>query len=264
MLRSFVRVGLFGLLVLGQPLIAHAAIVDLIPVKDTYIQQGTPPTGPSQTNFGNAAEMVIKGGTGTSATIRKGYMQFDVSSLVPSQISSAALELEVNLQNSGGGSASYTYNVEVWGLNDGSNEAWIEGTGQTGVTGATPPSPLVWNNAPANLNANLFDTSLATLLGNFTISVTADNQTVGQLYGINSTTSPGLLSFLQDDTDGLVTLMLRRVDASGSNNLSFASLNHATRAAPTLSVEAIPEPSSILFCTGLLGVGMWMVRRRAS
>ncbi len=61
-------------------------------------------------------------------------MQFDISSLVPSQIANAALALEVNLQNSGGGSASYTYNVEVWGLNDGCNEAWIEGTGQTGVT----------------------------------------------------------------------------------------------------------------------------------
>ncbi len=37
---------------------------------------------------------------------------------------------------------------------------------------------------------------------NFTISVTADNQAIGQSYGINSTSSPALLSFLQADTDG--------------------------------------------------------------
>jgi len=252
---SFV-ICMIGALLLGYGSSASAAIVDLTAVKDTFIQQGA-----AQSNFGAAADMVIKGATGS--TVRKGYMQFDLSSLVPSQISSAALALEVNLQNNGSGPTTYTYNVEVWGLNEGGNEAWIEGTGQTGVTGATPPNPLVWNNAPANLTGNVFDTSLATLLGSFSISVTANDQVLGQSFGINSTTSPALLSFLQADTDGLATLMLRRVDTNGGNNLSFASRTNTTRAAPTLSVEAIPEPSSLLVCGGLLGVGLWLRRRRA-
>ena len=222
---------------------AGAAPIDA--QKDSFIQKGN-----ATTNYGNAASLVIKGNN--ASTTRKVYMQFDISSIAdPSSLIDAQLDL-VGAQNSKGnnGTYPYTYVVEVYGLNDGVNETWVEGNGGTDNT---PAGEITWSNAPANNNDNTFSGS-ATSLGSFTLYAVVDGDLVGDPFGLDSA---ALLTFINSDTDGLVTLMLRRTDGDGNCNLAFASKEHATLAGPQLTLT-IPEPATI----ALAAMGLAALRRR--
>ena len=173
----------------------------------------------------------------------------------PSSIIEAQLDLVVSQNSRGSGSLPYTYTVEVFGLNDGGSETWVEGNGGADNS---PAGEITWNNAPASNNDNTF-TSGATSLGSFTLTTNADGDLVGQVYSLNNA---ALLSFFNADTDGLATIMLRRTDGSGSNNLSFASKEHTTLSAPQMTLT-IPEPATI--CLVSLGlIGTCFRRRRAA
>ena len=68
--------------------------------------------------------------------------------------------------------------------------------------------------------------------------------------------SDELVSFLQNDTDGLVTLMLTRQQRNFSIE-SFASKESALWSAPTLAVT-VPEPATI----AILGLSTLILRKR--
>ncbi len=198
---------------------------------DSYVRLGT-----ATTNFGNAANVTVKN-NGSGTTTRKGYLRFDLSSL--SQLATnVSLNLDVATNNQGGSNPNPVEQVvNVYGLNDAeAGQNWVEGNGGTDND---PVGEINWNNAPANDTAdNDIDTTKATLLGSFTVEALSPPQSI-------EFTSLDLVNFINADTDNLATIILQRQTSNGSWNLAFASGDHATLAAPTLEIAAVPEPASM-------------------
>lgn len=173
---------------------------------DTYVRQGQP-----DNNFGAVSSFVLKGGN--ASTTRKGYLRFDLSS-IDGPITDAILTLTVATNNSGGSSPQpgQTFNVDVFGLTNESLDNWVEG--DNGADNS-PVDEITYGNAPANLSpGNNFDGD-ALSLGVLNVPGTLVGETV-------TFSSPELLDFLNSDTNGLVTLLMRR-QLGGSNNLAFRS-----------------------------------------
>ena len=245
-LKSAIAALSLALALVSNP--GNAAAITLSPDADSYVQKGA-----ATTNFGNAVGLVIKD-SGTGTTTRHAYIRFDVSGLVLSHLVAASLDLTVEARNDGGG-PKQNYTVKVWGLNNGhAGEAWVEGNGNADNN---PAGEIIWSNAPANDTANNnFIGAQATQLASFTVLGTANP---GDVYSISGAS---LVNFLQADTNGLVTLMLRRVGGNGSNNLSFASKESKVRSAAALNLTIVPEAATGLL--GLLGMAMLGRRRRAA
>ncbi len=190
------------------------------------------------------------------ATTRKGYIRFDVSSL-NFTVTTATLSLEAHVI---GLNAGTTRTINVYGLIDGANDGWDSAS-------------MNWANAPANVTTSGSDfTAAATLLGIFTLVANDDNTPntadPGPTFDFSSAV---LTSFINADTNGLVTIMLSADNTGIPNddgkNAAFATENTTIngtdpavfRSAPTLTL--IPEPSSALL--GGLGALLLLRRRRA-
>lgn len=156
---------------------------------------------------------------------RKTYLRFDLSAL-PSKIKdakSAALNLTI-APAEGKTPAEKVWSFQVSGFKDGETaEEWNE-------------AATSWETAPANdLRAASSLTAAATPLGTFTLTGTGE---AGKTVSIST---PELLKSLQGDTNGIVTLMITRVEAGDSSATNvvheFASKENGALAAPSLSVD---------------------------
>lgn len=215
------------------PVLAGDEVTFQVPLlADAYVQR----TAPSD-NFGESENLLLK--NSTSGFDRKVYLQFDVSELGPVQ--NATLDLSF-FEPSGSGGENIDWAFEVYGLNDGeAGELWIEGSGQSGITGATPPNPIAWNNAPAsNKSSGNQILNNATSLGTFNI--------FGRSADI-SFTSQALSDYLNQDTNGIATLIIVRntFESPGNDNVHVAaSSEHTTLAGPSLTATITPPPPSPL------------------
>ncbi len=214
----------------------------------------------SDTNYGDTTTVrvldpQIQNSAGFSNT-RKPYLRFDLSVVGPDLVSAATLEL--TFAGTAAGEVRDSV-IRVFGLDDGDpGESW----GELDIT---------WNNAPGNLQSCcLVDGNVTSFLGEFTRE---GDLPVGEIVSFSS---PGLVDFLNADTDGQVTLMLAGVGNSqrpGSQATGIfsaftakesASVANGTAQAPTLELDVvpIPEPST----AALLGLGLGALataRRRA-
>jgi len=154
--------------------------------------------------------------------------------------------MRLNVVESGQGKVDATrnYEFEVYGLNDGGDENWLENV-------------ITWNNAPANAPKNLFDMTKATSLGKFDIV----GKGIGSTITLSSVSHPAMATFIESDSDNQVTFMIARNTPAGSDNYvhAFASKESTIVAGPIL--ESIPEPASMIVWSllGALGitVGWW-------
>lgn len=227
--------------ILSLPAVSHAFTYALTADADAYINGGAS----ADTTFGGNSNIVLKNGAAANNFARKGYVRFDIST-IPAPITDAVLSLAVSLNDGGGNPAGppQNFTIEVFGLADGDpGENWDEST-------------ISWNNAPANDTASGSGfLANAVSLGTFSVSNT---DVGGSIVTFNSSL---FTDFLNNDTDGLSTLMFRRNggNAGGNNNLIFRSLDNQNGPAPGLAVT-IPEPSRAGLL--LIGIGCAVIRRR--
>lgn len=185
----------------------------------------------------------------------KGYFRFDLSAL-DGDILEAGLDLEISTTNTRL-IDDWTYNV--FGLIESDNygdgrldEMWLEGTRNGEPSEA---NELNYSNAPGNgssgggvYNDSLntgggVDNALTQFLGTFQLEKGKRE--------IIEFQSDALTQLLNDDTNGLVTLIITRVDAN-NNVISFSSKENTTFSAPALKL-AFEQPADIPFI-GEVGV----------
>ena len=174
-------------------------------------------------NFGNHEVLRVRNSTDLGSA-RKTYLRFDLGTL-PNAITKATdATLGLQIAPAEGKSApDKVWTFRVYGLKDGApGENWSEKT-------------TSWNDAPANEPKSALDvTGEATPLGTFTITGAGD---AGKSIAFSS---PQFLRFLQSDTNGEVTLLIARQEASDGQGNDvmhiFASKESTTLGPPVLSV----------------------------
>ena len=210
---------------------------------DTFVHWYSSTPDPANCNMGGKPTMETKsaGLEGGNQLYRKSYVRFDLSEIDAADLADAALELTVAVTSEG-----QTFNV--YGLNDGNvGENWEEGTVDAFYNVLTDSDPsndnwITWNNAPGNGDLNSVDPNETTFLGTF------EGDLNGRKVGISGSE---LLSFLQADTDGLVTLIITREthdpNYTGASHY-FATKEHTneTLYPALLLTSAVPEPSTMV------------------
>ena len=193
------------------------------------------------TNFGSTEFVAVKNDSGNLID-RKGYFRFDLGGI--GTASGGTLNL-VYVGQSGASAVPSTYSV--YGLVDGDvGESWDE----LGIT---------WSNAPANVTSSgsAFNAARATLLGQFSLNVTT--AVLGDVFTI---ATPELSSFLQNDTNQLVTFMVSRNQLNFANEW-FSSKESLGFGPAFVDVSVVPVPAAVwLFGSGLVGL-MGIARKKA-
>lgn len=214
---------------------------------DTFIQQNS-----SGTNFGNSGTFNIKDDGNNNR--RMSYLRFDLGSSYNQQATITDADLTFTLASS----ADVTF--EVYGLTDGTapdNRA--TGWGETTVT---------WN-SPEGLRSGNAPSGNFTSLGTFDMTDFTDGALI--TFGANDSNtisssgfSDNLNTFLQSDTNGLVSFAIIRSAGGSSSVTQFYSKNSTDPLAndPSLSFANIPEPGSYAFGLGIIAIGLVAYRQR--
>lgn len=209
---------------------SHAATI-ITTDADTFVQG-------SSGNFGTSESLVVKrssAGPGSQYT-RTTWIHFDTSSIINiASATDASFSLVVN----GGGTNITSGTISLWGIVQGAagDEYGTDWTETTITGGNDPQSPDFTDGANTKLLGTLNLSSLNTANGSVHVFDSAE-----------------LLSFLQSDTNGEVTLILTR-NLNDNNFAYYSRENTAGMDAPSLSITAIPEPSTstlFLSCGALL------------
>ena len=228
------------------------------------------------TAFGSGADAqvtengdpAVSGGDGTEPTLNARYstlspdtnndrneyifLRFDLAEITAGSVTTASLNLTAYRTTD-------SYDLNIYGLNDNvSGQNWDEATVQfNSAPGLTFDGD---SDSRGRVDAD------TTLLGGIT-----ENASEGVLLSFSDA---DLISFLNADTDGLVTFLIER-ETNVSGQARFASKEATTLgsggtpvAAGTyasylqLDATAIPEPATYALLGGLLALGYVMVRRR--
>lgn len=188
---------------------AQAAVI--ISSGDTYIRNSVP-----DTNLNSPDPYMVSNLSGTN--VRMAVFSFDISAVPPGTIAAAKLQLQDVIGNA-------TQSYQVWGLLD-AHETFDETT-------------LTWNTAGFLSGSNI-DTAKAyggAMLGNFSNVQNSVNT-------VFDVTSGNFLNFLNASGNNSVTFVI--VDTnSGGGGSGWATKEHTTALQPTLTLTAIPEPSTL-------------------
>ncbi len=182
-----------------------------IAANDAFVQPGS-------TTGGTASVLILKNAFDNETSIynRVGYARFEYD---PNYSwTSAAFEMLVSSNEDGvtpnGYGTSYTtFNVDVWGM---SNAEWDDTITFTSANASTEDWGIDTSQWP-------WEPEGGTYLGAF--SVPTDPDTIGDTFSLSNA---DLVTFLNGDTDGEVTLFFRRSDTDNQGNLSFASVENTT------------------------------------
>jgi hypothetical protein len=171
----------------------------LTPQADTFGQSNN--SGP----YGSASALLVKysDGPATGEYHRKAWFRFDMSSRTGRVLSDSTLALPLVNSYAGSTPTDAPWEFQVYGLTDESADLWDEAT-------------ATWSNLPGNLvsSANGVDSAKTVSLGTFTVSGTG--------IGTKPTISGAALSsFLQNDANGLVTLIVVRNTQALDSTVSY-------------------------------------------
>jgi len=236
-----------ALMVLGLVLGADQAQADTITTADgngadAYVETRSG-TNSADNNYGDVWRIMTRVHLGLEL-YRKSYLRFDLSGITE-EIISAGFEV-TSTNNDCMGEI-----INVYGLTDGVTGEGVPGGGGWIESG---DSSITWNNAPANASGTGVTTD-ATLLGTFAKGG-ADETTVF--------TDPNLVTFLNNDSNGLVTLIVGPSSPDVGGDCNWYAKEDGVGAPPALSLTVVPEPSSfitlIVAAVGLLGF-RWRRRR---
>jgi hypothetical protein len=217
------------------------AAVTLDAVKDTYVELATP-----DTPYGLTDSMLVR----NDGDFRISFVSFDISTLT-ADVSSASFEVT---KLSGRGDRD-TY---VWGITDESFDSWSEAT-------------LTWNSASVipGSQTDAGSTSAEVELGTLII-LPRDDGVVREVLNdpdgvggdpISAGANDDLVSFLNDDTNGIVTFAIHhRGPALNGNDYSYATRENLLQDSASLIVEVVPEPTSLLLLAP--AAGLLLSRRR--
>ncbi|WP_299184338.1 T9SS type A sorting domain-containing protein [uncultured Aquimarina sp.] len=200
---------------------------------DSYISG---PAGGVNNNFGASEDLFVSNNPiGFSSKI---YLKFDLSSLSGQNIELAELAIELSTTLIG---VIDPFTYRVYGLNevldygDGKlDENWLEGNKNNTLGEARE---ITFSNAPANNNNGATANQLTTFLGEF--------QLRARQREVNRLSSEALTDFIKADNNGVVTLIIERVEIT-QNSLKFSSKENTAFSPPTLNIAVeseIEEPS---------------------
>ncbi len=253
--RTQIGAALGGLLVvLGSVDMARAITVQIGAAKDNTILQNNPNnTAGGQTQFYS--------GTNTAVSPRRGLIEFDIASKVPSGATITSVDLTLVLSmvagsGMGGGGGSPTI-----GLHPLSKE-WGEGTvsSGSGQGGAAAPGDATWNAAAFNV------TNWTTAGGDFSTasaSLTIVGTTIGTSYTWLSTSAlvSDVQGWLNDSGTNHGWALVDTNESTAQSLRAFNSREASSALQPVLSVSyVIPEPSTFALLT--IGCGLLLLVRR--
>lgn len=122
---------------------------------------------------------------------------------------------------------AYGSSHEVFGLDDGRSELkWVEANG----------SGVSWRDAPGNVTDSPCGFDDASLVGRFKTWKAAEGGKVGDTWSVSG---PALVEFLNEDSNGYVTLMVSRTQRSSSYD-QWASKENDKFSGPTLTISNTP------------------------
>ncbi|AGA29838.1 FecR domain-containing protein [Singulisphaera acidiphila] len=187
--------------------------------KDAYIRRPIP--------MGNGPEaLLLVKNTVQDDYARKAYLGMDLAPIAGLKVVDATLSLTFAPSELGFASEVPDATFGVYGLTDESLDGWGEDS-------------IRWDNAPANLPGGAaLDLDKVVPLGQFEIMQ-------GVLSGTRSISGQALADFLNQDTNGMATLIIiRETKGSGRMDLvhGFAGKHHPQLLPPTLKLTAVPRP----------------------
>jgi serine/threonine protein kinase len=202
---------------------------------DAYIRGKSGSADYARDNYGTEQTFWVKAGRGNDLhLVRKGYLRFDLKHIKPDDLKNARLELTVGKR--GNNPKGFSHRLYLWGLQDkDAGETWYDGGGRNPEF----KPELNWENAPGNDAEKAQQmSSEAVLLGALDVP---GNPSVGEKIVVGPgqpETRRKLIRFLQDDSNGIVTLMLTANTNTRQNaGWRFASSEHPFLDPPTISFE---------------------------
>ena len=191
------------------------------------------------TNLGNGTGMMVMA---QPAGGRKAYIRFDLSAM-KDPIKGAVLYLTV-VPNTGT-NPDHTFNV--FGLNDGEDDEWIEGDGGDDNK---PENEITAKNAPGNSkggggpydeqkkSGGGVDPAKTTFLGTIVVdnsNYRMNGKNAGVAFG-----SEAMVEFLQKDANKLATFIITRAKVSQQDIITFVTKENGKAQPPTLKVSSEP------------------------
>lgn len=189
--------------------------------KDNYVMPAMPRMNPSDTL------LLIKNVTDIpNKCQRKAYLGFDMAPVGKRRIIDAQLKLSFEPTGMGYASIGPDAVFAVYGLSDQELDDWDEGA-------------ILWANAPANrAGGSALDPDKAQLLGKFLVPRASQSS-------VQTVSSPELAEFLNQDANGIATLIVvRETPFAQSNSIvhGIASRRHPTSPPPTLRLTLSDSP----------------------
>ncbi len=213
------------------------------PAADTWVSNAS---GQGGLNYGTEETWRTRYYANNSSN-RKGYVRFNLNSLLTESVQSATLSFTfVNLTNADGTSAP----IEIYGL----NYNYVPAEGKLGLDWSE--TALTSDNAPWAASGSGTVPAYVTYLGELTLPVDP-KASAGTTFSLSTPELAAFLETFRVNNENNVTFIFR---SSQGTFFQFASKENTTYDPASLSITVIPEPASSVLLG--LGIGLLLFRMK--